>query len=492
MSSIQPVSSSAHPSETALPESTDADHHLESSVVIRLADAGRATLILGIVLRLALALLNSEANDDHLSVVRVIAEEDRLPERSELWQAYQPKLFHLTAALLWELGPWTTERSLEVTAQLLSCAAGILTLYLVRMTLDRWHVSERTRFFALAFVALNPKLIGLSGQATNDSFVIFFVTLTLASGYTFLQQRNWRLGALTALAAVGSAFSKGNGLVVFAVLGVVVIVPIFCRGQVSPSLRRQLAQYGILFVAPLVLFFSLYGPYHESRKATGSYFSINVPPDPLPPLIEETYRGRPGTTSVLNTFFTFRFIDLLAHPVLSNDPVRYPQHRTSLWSQLYGRTAFVHFDQWPPSWAETSSQVVRLGRMILLLAILPASFLVIGLYRGARFLQQTAWYGRMTAQDLPALLLTTAAFGYLALSVVSALKYHDFATMKAAYVFPGLLGFLFLWCSGADSCFRQLRRWPMILKSVMTALVLLLGLQVVDIAILLDRLASQV
>ena len=45
----------------------------------------RIVLSLGILLRVYLAVVNGEANDDHLTVIRIIADENRLPRLREAW-----------------------------------------------------------------------------------------------------------------------------------------------------------------------------------------------------------------------------------------------------------------------------------------------------------------------------------------------------------------------------------------------------------------------
>jgi hypothetical protein len=485
-----------HDRDATLPsfagEVAESDMSERSSVRIRFSDAGTVVLLLGVLLRLALALLNAESNDDHVSVVRIIAEQDRLPAYGELAQSYHPKLYHVTAAVIWELGPWSSDRSLVVAAQLVSCAAGVLTLLLVRKMLREWELSEQTQFFALGFVALNPKLIGLSAQATNDSFVILFVTLTLITGGAFLKQRTLRSSLPLALSLLGAIYSKGSGLVVLVAVAALILVLVLGREKAAPQLRDALARHGLPVLLVCIALPSIYGTYRTTYEQTGSPFSINVPADPLPSVIERTYRQRPGTISIVDSFLTFRFADLLAHPVISNDATLYPFHRTSLWSQVYGRTAYLHFDQWPPSWMETSPLVLALGRFILVLALFPCILLLIGLVRGTRLLRESLATGHLRDQDLPTLLLILTALGYLGMVVVMALRYRDYATMKAEYVFPALLGFLFLWCRTTDSCLRWLRRrMPKVRALVGSALVLLMLLQVVDVAILIDRLAAR-
>ena len=72
------------------------------------------------------------------------------------------------------------------SAQLVSCAAGIATLWTALVFLRREaDASAKVRYLSLALIALNSGLIGINAQATNDSFVILFVSLALFLGYRF-------------------------------------------------------------------------------------------------------------------------------------------------------------------------------------------------------------------------------------------------------------------------------------------------------------------
>jgi len=64
----------------------------------RLLDAG--ILSVAIALRLLLALVNYESNDDHLAVAQFIAEHRRIPDLHDVSQGVQPKLYHSTVASL--------------------------------------------------------------------------------------------------------------------------------------------------------------------------------------------------------------------------------------------------------------------------------------------------------------------------------------------------------------------------------------------------------
>ena len=80
-------------------------------------------LVVAIGIRVWLSLVNADSNDNHLPVIRIIAFEHRFPTKAEEWEAFQPKLYHLTTALVWRMMPTRDPLALTHVAQLVSCAA---------------------------------------------------------------------------------------------------------------------------------------------------------------------------------------------------------------------------------------------------------------------------------------------------------------------------------------------------------------------------------
>src|SRR6266849_3488093 len=112
-----------------------------------------------------------------------MAYEHRLPEfrpmaarDHPIKEAYSPKLYHATVAAVWQVLAIPAENHiLQIRiAQLVSCAAGVLTLLVALQLLATLRLAERARFFSFSLMALNPVLIGINAQATNDSFVYLF------------------------------------------------------------------------------------------------------------------------------------------------------------------------------------------------------------------------------------------------------------------------------------------------------------------------------
>ena len=131
----------------------------------------------------------------------------------------------------------------------------------------------------------------------------------------------------------------------------------------------------------------------------------------------------------------------------------YPLHQTSLWSQLYGRLHFVHFDRWPPTWQSDSVIVLWIGRAALVLGLVPTAVLLIGLVReGRRSLMVLAGRAPAVPADgaAGALLLTVAAFGSLGFSIVYALTMRDFGILKTIHMFPCILGFAWCFAQGCE------------------------------------------
>src|SRR5262245_29724913 len=112
--------------------------------------AVRAAVIAGVQLRVLGAAVNTEANVDHMEVIRVIAHERRIPTHYEFGEGFQPLLYHMTvASALIALPPLSPVAETRV-AQGISCAAGLRTLFIVTTFVRRLGVSERVAALAIA------------------------------------------------------------------------------------------------------------------------------------------------------------------------------------------------------------------------------------------------------------------------------------------------------------------------------------------------------
>jgi hypothetical protein len=402
-------------------------------------------MALGVLFRIAGALVNTESNDDHMEVIRVIAHEGRIPAPDELWESFQPPLYHLTAAAVLRALPGLTAIDEVKVAQAVSCAAGVLTLAVCIAFFRTAQFTPRATGLITALVSLSPALISTSIQATNDAFVILFATLALAAGHRFFLSGGSNAFAVMVAGVVLACLAKGNGLVV--ALSVLIVIVAALAGA-SPIPRRR---FWALAVAGVILFVAIVptaGGYAERRARMGSAFAINMSPAPSPGLFEESVAGRPGITSVADGFFTFRFIDMLEAPLIeppsdATGTVAYPRHRTSLWSLLYGGANSVHFAYYPESWRLPTGIASWMVRVVLVLALLPAFLMAAGMTRGAVAVTREALRPARGSDWASRLLFALAAFGTLAFIVVYGYRYRDFATMKAIFICPAVLAYVF-------------------------------------------------
>ena len=450
----------------------------------------RIVLLLGVLLRLYLALVNAEANDDHLTVIRIIADEHRLPGLREAWEGFQPKLYHASVALLWDLSPWQTSIVRVRIAQLLSCAAGIATLIVIHRALMRRNLSPQIRTLAFSLVALNPTLIGLNAQATNDSFVILFGSLSIVGASQFFRSGTRRDFLLMTISVVLAVLSKGNGLVLFGAITATLAYAVVRRHVGSGLLRDRRLPSMAAFVGIVAISVTALGSYEANWRDTGNPFAINGDRAPLPHFFERTYVYRPGVTSIADSYFTFRLVDMLQHPAVSNDLAVYPLHRTSLWSQLYGRGQNVHFAQHPPSWKNTTPLVSTTTRLILLFGLLPMAFVIVGMLRAviAPLTKGGSPQTGSPGEKLGAGMLAMVAWGFTAFIILYSLSYRDFSTMKAEFLFPGLLAYVLFFATESERVEGAYRSWHTLRAAVRWAYVLLLSLYVTDVAILAYQL----
>jgi hypothetical protein len=440
-------------------------------------------LVVSVGLRLALTLVNRDANDSHEEVVDRILATGRLPVGGECWECAQPKLYHATVSgLIGAVGPLGHEAHLLV-AQGLNCAAGILTIALIWQLLLRLPgVGARARLLSFSLIALNPKLIGISSQATNDAFAILFSTLALYGTDRYLQRR--RLGhlALAALAASLAIASKTNSWPVFAA----VLVALIARASLGGGRRGASAALGWLLLVPALVLLNPLSQYLRNIRERGTPVLNNIAPQPLPRLFEHTEtEARPGVLSIRDGFLTFKFSSLLRNPSIENEMSPYSEHRTSLWTQLYGRMYSVTFDNWPPSWGSTGKRHFPLLRAIFVLALFPAAVLLFGgMAQGLSF--AGSWFRRVpaTAAARHFGLFPLALFGSLAFVALYALLYRDFAVMKAIFVFPALPAIAVVYAEAAE-------RLPRRAAGAFSAVVACLAcLSAVEIGVLIARLVS--
>jgi hypothetical protein len=471
------------------------------SPIIRFCFCG--IFIVAALLRLSLCYVNREANDGHFEVISRILEEKRLPGREECDQCYQPKLYHAAAAQFIRLLAIKSTAARIITAQMLSGLAGIVVLLLSLLLIVRLPgVNHWTGLFVFAMLAFNPALIAINGQCTNDSFVILFGTLAFFLMGLFQEKNKWLMVTALTLSTIVAGISKGDGLplfiVVLAVLSVRVYVAVHGKKIGRSFLQRIVSRPVVGKLAQLLFFIVLYMwivPSIGGYTGNGSRFSaatnIAAIPD-RPPLIKENFMSgvwpeRAGVSSVVHAYATFRFVDLLRHPLLLWWEKAYPRHRTSLWTELYGNAFFAQFECWPPSWIMTNWYIPDLGRTLFVLSLLPLFFLIVGIFmycnRLYRFIATRGLTGHLTSLEW---VLPFGALLYLVFIIAYTWLYRDYSTMKPIFIYPAILCFVKLMLDGMTFVAGKSKR--LFVVGIYPLLTVLSALYVVDIGTLIRHI----
>jgi len=400
-------------------------------------------------LRFMLCLYNRQANDNHIEVISWIIDKQSLPTKENCWECSQPKIYYILNAKLMELFKVDGLEQRIVFAQMVNFFFSAMILLFAWLFIRNQPFSFSTKICGFCLVAFNPCLAGINAQVTNDTLEILAGTMTVY--FVDLYFKKWKVKHLVLMTAsiVLACITKGSGLSLL--LGVLIIYATAFLIQPKQKLKFLLLT-SASFIAAIMLTVPFAGGYYDNFKKYDNAFINNIPhKDPPPEFFHETYVTRPGITSILNGYFTFRIIEMLQTPYITNDEHNYPKHRTSLWSQLYGRTFFVHFDQFPGTWATKDLKVLRVGKVLLFLGLVPLVFLLIGCYQSCREILRYIINRNKTGLTEN---FSWAHFVLVASCLLFIVKYtydyRDFATMKSIFVFPVLVSMIYLFMSGFE------------------------------------------
>jgi hypothetical protein len=443
-----------------------------------------AVFALAVALRLALCLVNAQANDDHMTPIYKIAETGALPQVHECFECYQPKLFYLAGAGLLRVLRLDEGVGAIKAIQGLDFLLGIGTLWILALFLRALPWTEAERLSAFALVALNPYLVAAHAQASNDALVIL-----LGAGFLY-QLRLFLTGAgnsrrhlgWAALCMVLAGVTKASGLVLF-VGGALLLSARLLSGR----RRRERAADLAIFVAAFAVFVPYFGGYVSNYVQFGWPFVTNMPMDPMPHFFLETFPARPGITSIFNSYFSFYFLLLLRRPMLNLSVTSAPYHQTSFWTLLYGTTHCLNYYQWPPSWRSPTNAMALLARAIFVLALVPTVLLIFGALESlSRLLASLRRSGARALLGLEGSALIFAG-GFVSFLILYSLRHRDFASVKAVYVYPGLLAFVVLFRQG----YALLRGHARLRAGADAAIAALCALYLADVGSVIVRLARR-
>jgi len=452
-------------------------------------------IIAALALRLGLALVNREANDDHMEVIRIIMTTGQIPVMYECRECFHPKLFYVIAAGLLKVLPVLELNTQIVFVQLLNFVVGVATLAVVYKFIKEYpSVNETLKLVVFGFVALNPKLIAIHSQASNDTFVIFFGIVALYLTYHFFKTPGRKLFAGIVLVLLLAVSTKVMGWITFAAIFMAFLLAIL----MGNGNRKNMTVYALLILVTVIVF-SILNPLSQmvtNYQKFGTPFANTRSPLPLPSVFHQTFKYkehyfRPGIVSIHDGFFTFKFADLLNFPLITNEPDQFPPHRTSFWTMLYADTHSLHFQNWPPSWQTKADENFTTSRGIFVLALLPTLILIAGFLREIwDLLKALMKWNKSKIHSMSNGLFLVAFVGNLAFLMSAALLFRDFAFIKLIYIFPALLAFAWLFLRGMEVVWMPMQTRPGLQILLVGWMSLLFGFYIWDVLSLIFQLYS--
>jgi hypothetical protein len=427
--------------------------------------------------RLWLSIVNHESADDHSVVAHMIRGGGWLPPASSAcWECSHAKLYHYTLALFLTWFDSTGDAS-KLIGNLLNFVAGMALLIVFYRFIRRLPISPTVRVLGLGFMAFNASLVGIFAQTTNDGFCILFASLTIFAIARVLDggDRRWVLAATSF--AILAALSKASGWAIFVSAMVVLAIAV---GAAAPRRHGRYLRAAAFFALGFLLVVSMTQPYRDNLLQSGTPFVNDAFKTPH---MENEVPRQP--TWPLESFLTFRFAELMLRPYIDFSDGPYPRHRISLWSQLYGRALLLRYDR--GLWRNFDPDLLWLGRLLLVLGLLPLSAVVLGVLTvvrtgiGGLVARGRGWL--LEYQDWQHLVYVAAMLASLCVLVVA---YHRLAIlhtwMKVIYVLPAVLSAFVLLLNGLE---RLWQRAPRLVTAWMLALI---AASVVDLGWLIHDL----
>lgn len=458
----------------------------------------KSKLILGIIFllaisfRLVLAFVNDgSSNDDHGEVANLITRHGKLPDPKACWQCYHPKLYHYSVSKLCALFQLNDKVPRDRLAQLINAFAGILTLLLIWKFISQQRFRDDVKLISFALIALNPRLIAIHSQISNDAFIILFGSLIIYSLYQFIDKGDKKHFFSLLFFSVLAGLTKTSSSILFIGVILVLLCKVIQSKKYSLDFRKGFLTSLFIYVIVYLGSLALLGEYRSTYKKYQTFVVYNSPIYDPPNLLTKTTYRRAGIQSIVEGYFTFRIIDLIQNPKISNDEKEYPKHRTSIWSQLYGRCHFIYFDNWPPNkWQSDNPKILNVGRLALFLALLPLAFLIIGLIHYIKICYRQLFKKNENKKQKHEWIFSIFMLGFISFIILFTALGRDFSFMKIIYLFPGILAFVLPLLMGCKLALSYLENNRLALSLSYTWICILMLTYLIPIVDLMSKLTA--
>jgi tetratricopeptide (TPR) repeat protein len=390
-------------------------------------------LALGVLMRLNNALrypsLHGYDSYAHVSYVWHLLRAGDLPLPSDGWGRFHPPLYYAACAGIWRvLGHMEPSQVLKVIA-LVFAIASLVPALVSYVIARRYFSGQLVPLLAPALVLLLPVNIYTAPMFGNETLTVLLCSLAL-----YLLLRAVQKESLTSVAGlgitVGFALLTKFTSIAYVVIAVAVLALQGLRTRQWRPVLKQVTLLGVLVLLIAGWFYGrnlyLYGtPFQMSRQ----YFVTRR-------IEANQATGRRDLLAYL-TFDRRIFKD----PLYVSKPVV-----DSVWTGAFASTWFDAFANWFLPYNSTTRTV---GRILLVLGVVPTVLVVVGLCAGVWRLSTRGW-------DDVLVVMYVATGVVLAMFVAYTFENRVFAAVKASYMLPAIVPFSFWFTLGVAT----IAVWP--------------------------------
>ncbi len=391
-----------------------------------------------ILLRLGLAIINPEENDNHAEVIRLWIENETYPALEDCEECFQPPAYYGIVKFCAIALKMTNYQAIRSVFKGLNF---ILTLIFIFQTLwfhQHLSIPDHWKRLLSLFWIFNPKIIAMGAQATND-FVLIVVALAMIQLLRWMQQKvllkHLVLGTLLAIFA---GTTKGTGLV----------LSIFWFASWTFMYIYQSKLKQLLYIIPLIIFSTIfiahYGLYYKKYVQYQNAFQINRFKEPAAPWFtpDSSYNhGRPGVITLQETFTSFKIISLIKEPYNLNERTNYPAHRRSYISQFYGQFSNALFERHPWLWINYNATMMHFASANYFLILPLFLLLIIGIIQTIK-----SCFSNLKWDENKMYLMLL--IGFLFLLAKATAEYRDFSFMKWTYIMGAMPAYYYFLSKG--------------------------------------------
>lgn len=401
-------------------------------------------LVIAIIARFFVAFWAYEANDNHSEVVQIIQTTKSFPKLGDCWECFQPPAFYKFHAAIGSLFSNTSNIAIHRQMQWVNFIFSLLWILVVFKFLQKLNLNSQLHLTILAFTLWQPRILSMSVQATNDSFVVLIGAWFILMAIQFVKYRNIFHWFSLILLAFAATIIKGNGILLF-----IAVVAISVLNWESFKPRLGIAYFILFFF--FVSQAAWLGGYTSKFFNHGDPFITNLKKTSPPPFWEdeEWFGARAGIRSIKSGYLKFPYFSLFETPYQINDEAEFPIHRTNFWALLYGNFYHAQFHSHPFTWRmDYFPWVNHVARALFILGILPTLLLILGLFR--TIIHSIKVHIRQDRNEAvrQKQVHTLIMLLFLVFVLKYSFDYRDFGNIKALFLFPAFLSFLFLFIDG--------------------------------------------